>query len=93
MPCSQKLPVRYEFGLSVAHIPASPNEHYQWLYFKAIDTAIGCFKDRFDQADYTVYHNLEELLIKGSLKENFESQFKFASEHCKDDLNPDVLHS
>ena len=93
MPRPQNLPAWYEDGLSRAHIPASPNEHYRRLYFEAIDTAIGCLKDRFDQAGYTVYHNLEELLIKASLKENFEFQFKFVCKHYKDDLNPDVLHS
>ena len=62
-------------------------------YFKAIDTAIGCLTSRFDQAGYKVYCNLEELLIKASLKENFELQFEFVCEYYKDDLNPDVLHS
>ena len=93
MPRARKLPARYEDGLSMAHIPASPKEHYRRLYFEVIDTAIGCLKDRFDQAGYAVYHNLEELLIKASLKENFESPFKFVCQHYRDDLNPDVLHS
>ena len=93
MPHPWKLPAWYEDGLSRAHIPASPKEHCWRLYFEAIYTAIGCLKDRFDQAGYPVYHNLEELLIKASLKENFESQFKFICEHYKDVLNPDVLHS
>lgn len=88
----RKFPARYD-GLSSTHIPASPKEHYQWMYFEAIDTAVGCLRDRFDQAGYTVYHNLEELLIKASLKDNFEVQFKFVREFYEDDLNPDILHS
>ena len=93
LPCPRKLPARYDDGLSRHHIPASPKEHYRQLYFEAIDNAIGCLTNRFDQAGYKVYQNLEKLLIKVSLKENFELQFKFVSEYYKDDLNPDVLHS
>jgi len=93
LPCPRKLPARYDDGLSRGHISASPKEHYQLLYFEAIDTAIGCLTNRFDQEGYKVYHNLEELLIKASLKENFELQFKFVCEYYKDDLNLDILHS
>ena len=93
MPRPRKLPARYDDGLSRGHIPASPKEHYRQLYFEAIDNAIGCLTSRFDQAGYKVYRNLEELLIKASLKENIELQFEFVCEYYKDDLNPDVLHS
>ena len=77
MPRPRKLPARYDDGLCRGHIPASPKEHYGQLYFEAIDNAIGCLTSRFDQAGYKVYHNLEELLIKASLKENIELQFEF----------------
>ena len=87
----RKLPAWYENGLSMAHIPASPKEHYRRLYFEAINTAIECLKDRVGQASYAFYHNLKELLIKA--RKNFESLFKFMCDHYKHDLNPNVLHS
>ena len=93
MPHPRKLPAWYDDGLSRGHIPASPKEHYRQLYFEANDTAIGCLTNRFDQAGYKVCRNLEELLIKASLKENFKLQFEFVCGCYKEDLNPDVLHS
>ena len=63
------------------------------MYFKAIDTAIGCLLNRFDQEGYRVYCNLDDLLIKASLRENFDQQFLFVCEFYKDDIIPDDLCS
>ena len=52
---------------------------------EAIDTAIGCLLNRFDQEGYRVYRNLEDVLIKASLQENFDQQFLFVCEFFKDD--------
>ena len=89
LPRPRKLPSRFDDGLSRGHAAPSPKDHYRQMYFEAIDTAIGCF----DQEGYRVYCNLEDLLIKASLRENFDQQFLFVCEFYKDDIIPDDLRS
>jgi len=71
----------------------SPKDHYRKMCYEAVDTAIGCLTNRFDQKGYRVYRNLEDLLIKASLKEDFDQQFLVVCEFYKDDINPDDIRS
>jgi len=42
------------------------------MYYEAIDTEIGCLLNKFYQERYRLYHNLKDLLIKASLKDEFD---------------------
>ena len=45
---------------------------YYWeLHYEALGNTISCLEDQFNQPGYKIYCNLEELLIKASMKENF----------------------
>ena len=45
-------------------IHSSVDEYYEVLYFEAIDLAIEAITERFDQPDYRIYSNLENLILK-----------------------------
>ena len=41
----------------------SPNYWYIHVYFQAIDAAIVTIRDRFNQGNFTIYANLEQVII------------------------------
>jgi len=49
---------------------------YQAAFFEALYLVIEGIKDRFDQPGYAIYHNLEELLVKGVSGEECGDQKK-----------------
>ena len=64
------------------------------LYYEAIDLAINCIKDRFQQPGYTVYCQLENLLLKAAYNDKeFKSELGFVCSFYKDDFQPELLHS
>ena len=68
-----------------------PKAHYQQLYYKALDNTISCLKDLFSQPGYNIYCNLEELLIKASMKEDFNELFRSFCDFYQKDSNHDLL--
>ena len=54
----------------------TPKAHYQQLYYEALVNTISCLKDQFNQPGYNIYCNLEELLMKASMKEDFNELFR-----------------
>jgi hypothetical protein len=63
-------------------------------YFEAIDLAIACVKDRFDQPGYRVLQNVENLLIKAArpLKTDYTRELGFVWDFCGNDINRDMLY-
>ena len=49
---------------------------YRAAYFEVLDLVIEAIKDRFDQTGYAIYHNLEELLVKGTAGQEFSDEKK-----------------
>lgn len=76
LPRRRKVPARYEQGSASGHFHDTPKVYYRQLYYKAIDNSIECLKKRFDQPGYHMYSNLEQLLIKAGMKEDYELHFK-----------------
>ncbi|XP_068671396.1 uncharacterized protein [Montipora foliosa] len=70
-----KLP-RHEVGeQNTHHFPETHKDHYRRIYFNAIDTVTQCIATRFEQKDFKIYLNIQELLLKS-----------FASEPCDTEL-------
>ena len=85
------MPLRYEDGLASCHFHDTPKVYYRQLYFEAVDNSIESLKKRFDQPGYHMYSNLEQLLIKAVMKENYELHFKTVCDFYKDDIKPEIL--
>ena len=76
LPRKRKAPVRHEVGeQDTHHFPETPKDHYRRIYFNAIDTVTQCIATRFEQEDFKIYVNIQELLLKS-----------FASEPCDTEL-------
>ena len=76
LPRKRKAPVRHEVGeQDTHHFPETHEVHHRRIYFNAIDTVTRCIATRFEQKDFKIYVNIQELLLKS-----------FASEPCDTDL-------
>jgi hypothetical protein len=64
LPRRTKRPRRYDDGLAESEFHDDPMAYFRQHYFEALDLAVNCIKDRFDQPGYKVYSNLEQLLLK-----------------------------
>jgi len=74
----RKAPRRY-VGDGTGVIPSSPEDHFNVIYYEALDTVIGCTSDRFKQEGYQMHSNLEQHLItkKQPKEEDIYAVLKF----------------
>lgn len=86
LPRKRKAPRHLEVGSSEPEYPSSPKEYYKRIYYEALDLVINCIKSRFDQPGYTMYKNLETLLVAAANGEDFEEHFKLVTEFYGTDL-------
>lgn len=64
LPRKRKVPRRFDSNNDIGTTPVTPEDYYRPMYFEALDTAVSCIKDRFDQEGYKMYSKLELLLLK-----------------------------
>ena len=93
LPRQRKRPARYDGGLSAGHHHQTPKEYYRQLYYEVLDSTTHCLTERFDQPGYRKYCQLEQLLIKAGLKQDFGEEFRDVCSFYKDDFNPGVLET
>ena len=87
------MPKTFEDGNAMCEIHYEPKTYFQQQYYEAIDLAINCIKDRFQQPGYTVYCQLENLLLKAAYNnKEFKSELDLVFFY-KDDFQPELLHS
>ena len=93
LPRRSKRPRRYDDGLAESEFHDTPKAHFRQHYFEALDLAVNCIKDRFDQPGYKVYSNLEQLLLKTIEGEDITAELEFVCDFYKDDLNDNLLQT
>ena len=71
--------------------PENVSEEYRRQYYAALDSAITCIKERFEQKDYKMCVYLEQLLIKWILDESFEEELQKRIGFYHDEFNNDIL--
>ena len=74
------MPRRYETGSGEPEYPTSPYAYYKAVYYEVLDVIIKCTENGFDQLGYTVYRHLQDLLMKASSREDYQSEYEFV---CK----------
>ena len=62
---------------TVYSFPATSENYYRQIYFKAIDLIANCINDRFDQQGYKIYQNIQNLLLQVVNSEEYESSLSF----------------
>ena len=91
LPCRQKLPKRYDEGMSEGEFPINSKAFYHQHYYETIDLLINCIKARFEQPGYAVYRNLEQPLVKACLGENISSELHEVCSFNKNDFQKQIL--
>ncbi len=74
LPRKRKTPRRFKVGEGDSSHSSTVEDHYRKLYFEALDLAINCIQDRFNQPGYKLYQTLEELIVKAANKEDYSEQ-------------------
>ena len=93
LPRRTKRPRRYDDGLAESEFHDDPKACFRQHYFEALDLAVNCIRDRFDQPGYKVYSNLEQLLLKAIEGKDVTTELDFICEFYKDDLDSKVLEA
>ena len=67
----------------------TPKEHYRIIYFKVLDVMISSVKERFCQASYEIFANLESFLLQNvnHPEQNNEELERSISEIYGDDID------
>ena len=91
LPRKRKRTVRYESGNAAPEFHTSIEGYYRQAYFEVLDVICSTIEDRFRQAGYQLYSNLEQLLLKAVCKENYSSEFDFVTKFYRPDLNVHAL--
>ena len=67
LPRRRKMPSRYLEGNAQPEHHSNVEDFYRQIYFETVDTVASCIEERFNQKDYTMYANCEQVLVKGAL--------------------------
>ena len=94
LPRKRKLPARYEEGSRDSyHNPRNAKEYYQPRYYEALDLAIAGIKERFNQADFIQYKNIQQLLLNALDDKAFDDEIEEVCSFYADDFEKDALRS
>jgi len=93
LPRKRKTPRRFEVGEGDSSHSSTVEDHYRKLYFEALDLAINCIQDRFNQPGYKLYQTLEELLVKAANKEDYSEQLHKVVAFYGSDFDKSELHT
>ena len=67
-------------GTSSGYFHSSPKKSFHQIYNEAVDTLIQCISDRFYQPGYSVYSNLESIVLKGAQRVEYETELESMKE-------------
>ena len=90
LPRKRRVSRRVDEHGETSHFSESVEEYYRLQYFEAIDLAVMSIQDRFNQPGYTMYRNLEDILIKGAAGDDFEMELKEVAKLYKE-IEPSKL--
>lgn len=76
LPRQRKAPRRYEIGSGEPSFPESPNDLYRRHQYEALDLMIQAIKSRFDQPGYSIYCNLQDVLIQAARDKEYTKELE-----------------
>ncbi|KAL5476021.1 hypothetical protein EMCRGX_G025921 [Ephydatia muelleri] len=87
LPRKRKVPSRFEVGEGKeSYNDSNIEDHYRRLYFEVLDLAVTGISQRFNQPGYSIYKNLENLLVYAANRKPFDEQLCAVLSHYGDDL-------
>ena len=93
LPRKRRAPARIEVGSSAGHFHTTVEDHYRAIYCEALDLAVDCISDRFDQRGYGVLRNLEDLILKTCRGQPVQEEFEFVCNFYASDIEKQMLGS
>ena len=75
------------FYSDTTYNPPTVEEMYRKIYYEAIDYAISTITDRFDQPDYEVYRNMQQVFMNALNGKPFSKEIDEVMKTFGDDLN------
>lgn len=91
LPRKRKTPRRFDDGNTEGDFPDDPKTFYRRQYYEVLDLIVSSIKDRFDQPEYRIYHQLEDLLLKAIRMEDFEDCLTSVTSFYHSDTNATQL--
>ena len=91
LPRQRKTPKRYDSGTSSGSFPTTAQQYFRQCYYEAVDNITGCLEDRYNQPGYSIYCNLEQLLLKACQNLDYKQELEYVCSFYKDDLEEDRL--
>ena len=83
----RKLPVRFDENQDTYHHPETPKEEYRKVYFECIDYLVNSIETRFNQPDYQIYLQMQELLLKSFRSESCNEELTELTKRYADDVD------
>ncbi|CAG2184616.1 unnamed protein product [Mytilus edulis] len=87
LPRKRRMPSRLETGTATAEFHSTPKDFYRQKYYQAVDHIVQAITDRFEQEDFTIYLNTEQVLLKCIKGVDFSDEFKIVCQFYKEDLH------
>ena len=85
----RRAPQRLDTANGSEYFPVMVDDHYRQIYFEVLDYAI--INARFDQPEYAMYRQLEDLLLKTVHAEDASNKFRSVTDYYGDDFATDRL--
>ena len=76
LPRKRRAPKRIEIGEGECYHVDDIEDYYRVQYYEAIDLAIAGITNRFDQPGYTIYSNLESVLVKTANQNDYSTELQ-----------------
>ena len=81
------------YGKAAPEFQADVILHYRRIYLESLDCIISAIRDRFDQEDYRMYIQLENLLLKTAKGDNFIKEYDAVMETYACDFDKNRFHA
>ena len=66
LPRRRAVPAKHDYDITAPEYFQTPTQLYRAIYYEALELIVSLIKDRFDQRDYSVYMNCEQLHLKAA---------------------------
>ena len=95
LPWRRRVPSRFTIGDSEPEYHTTPEQYFRQIYYEALalDLIINRSKDRFDQPGYSIYSNLEELILKQPREKSTNVNWNVFSLFMEQILHPCWRHN
>lgn len=84
---------QFEDGQGTSKYQEMTKDMYKNIYHETLNLIISCIKDQFDQQDYKMYVNCEQLLLKAACGRDFTDEFHSVTNFFGSDFIPQELQT